>query len=322
MSRARKAIYAGQHQVSSTSSSDLARAAKAYAYEQVRKAITPNPFQPLHLHTSFEDKLPVDIAMSRKRQRTNGDFNGGYQAGVAAARGRAMMSYLPETKYFDCSTEQKAIATANDWSGTEVLMTNRINGDGATITAYTAASIIPSAQGTGYGEILGVRYKLKGIRIKGHCNGVVGSDSADMIPGAVVRIVLVMDTNANAAQAQGENVFTDFGSDTVNVHSFLNMGTTTGKFRILRDMRVVLNPADSINDATGASGTASGSRVLETQLFHMQWKPKTPITVTLAASAATPATAQLQSHNIFVLALTNDTSGALIHFCTRAYFCE
>ncbi len=249
-----------------------------------------------------------------KRRRVNG--NGRGARGYVGQRG-ALMSYLPETKYFDVACSLHPIATANDWTGTEVPMDNFIQGDGSTVGAYTDSALIPSAQGTGYGELLGTRYRLKAIRIKGHVLPGKLADQADANPARVVRIVLVMDTNANASQAQGETVFTDFGLDAINVHSFLNMGTTTGKFRILRDMRLMLQPAYGATD-----GANTQSNVKTGSLFHMQWKPKKPIVITLAASAATPATSQLQSHNIFVLALTDDESIPSINFVSRAYYCE
>ncbi len=253
-----------------------------------------------------------------KRQRTNGKGNGGRYGGyVGHASAGALMSYLPETKYFDTAVDGHTIATAADWTGTEVPCDVRIGGDGSTVTAYTDSALIPSAQGTGYGELLGTRYRLKAIRIKGSLNAAVQSDQADVARAAIVRVVLVMDTNANGAQAQGETVFTDFGSDAVNCNSFLNMGTTGGKFRILRDMRVMLQPAVAGTDAANTNTV-----VRESSLFHMQWKPKKPLVVSLKASAATPATSQLQSHNIFLLALTDSGAGANIDFACRAYFCD
>ncbi len=250
-----------------------------------------------------------------KRRRVNG--GGRVYGGVPAARSRALMSYLPETKYFDTACDGHTMATAADWTGTEVPMDVFIAGDGSTVSAYTDSALIPSAQGTGYGQLLGTRYHLKSIRIKGAINAKVQSDQADVARGAIVRLVLVMDTNANGAQAQGESVFTDFGSDSINCNSFLNMGTTGGKFRVLRDMRVMLQPA-----VAGTDGASTNSIVRQSSLFHMQWKPKKPLVCSLKASAGTPATSQLQSHNIFLLALTDSGAGATLDFACRAYYCD
>lgn len=222
----------------------------------------------------------------------------------------------PETKYFDVSCDAVVIGTADSWAGTEVAMENFIQNDGTTVGAYTDSALIPSAVGTGYGEIIGTRYRLKQIRVRGVIRPDLASDQADVPLGAVTRLVLVMDTNCNATQAQGENIFTDFATDIANVNSFLNMGSTAGKFRILKDIRFVHNSTAHFNDAA-----ATGSICQDAQLFSFSWRPKTPLVVTLAASSSTPNTAQLQSHNIFLLALHSSSISSTISLCSRAYYC-
>ncbi len=242
-----------------------------------------------------------------KKRKTNGTY-------VVKRQYAARLP--PETKYFDTAVDSHSIATAASWAGTEVPCDTKINGDGSTVDAYTASALIPSAVGTGYGEIIGTRYNLKRIRIKGILKPNVAQDQSDVKGMNTVRLVLVQDTNANGAQAQGETVFTDFGSDNANVNSFLNMGTTAGKFRILKDMRVVFQPGVAGTDGANTNSVASTG-----SLFSMSWAPRKPIMVTLAASAATPAVAQLQSTNIFLLCLT-DASDATISCVSRCYYCE
>ncbi len=263
-----------------------------------------------------------------KRKRGNG---AGYYARYGSISGGAMKGYQqrqykrsggafpPETKYFDTAVEAHVIGTAGDWSGTEVPCDTKLNSNGTTVGAYTSSSLIPSATGTGYGEVIANRYLLKKLRIKGAVVGQINQDQADVATGKVVRLVLVMDTNCDGAQAQGENIFTDFGTDQVNVHSFLNMGSTAGKFRILKDIRLMLNPAAFVNDH--ATNSSTNSNVNEGELFHMVWTPKKPLAVTLKGPLSTTAqTSQLQNINIFMLALTEEN--ATVSFCCRAYFCE
>ncbi len=225
--------------------------------------------------------------------------------------------WKPETKYFDTAVDGHTIATANDWTGTEVPCDQRINEDGATITAYTASTLNPSAIGTGYGQVIGTKYNIKKMRIKGVLKVQAVADQADVPTSAVVRVVLVQDINAAGTQAQGENVFTDFGGDTVNVNSYLNMGTNAGKFRILKDMRVLLQPA-----VAGTDGASTNSTVIESSLFHMEWTPKKPLLVNLRGPTATPQTSQISTSNIFLLALTDAVNTVAISCCSRCYFCE
>jgi len=52
----------------------------------------------------------------------------------------------PETKYFDTVFSQ-TVASAQDWTGTEVPCVNYIQSDGTTVGAYTDSALIPSAIG-------------------------------------------------------------------------------------------------------------------------------------------------------------------------------
>ncbi len=254
------------------------------------------------------------------------------QMRVAAAKGRGPMVMVPasavvggkrvyggrlapETKYFDVGASDHNIASADDWTGTEVPMDNYIQSDGATVGAYTDSALIPSAVGTGYGQVIATRYLLKKLRIRATVYGTAKTDQADALKAIRVRLVLVMDTNPDGSQAQGENVFTDFSNDPVNVLSFLNMGTTAGKFRILKDAIIVLQPCYAQTDGVNTASNIAGARHL-----NWSWQPKKPVMVTLKASATTPATSQLQSCNIFLLALATDS--AQLSVCSRAYFCE
>ncbi len=231
---------------------------------------------------------------------------------------RQLSSFIPETKYFDTSIEDYAISSADDWTGTEVTCDKYIQTNGTQVDAYTASSLNPSHVGTGYGQIIGSRYKLKGIRIRGSLVPQPASDKADVRAMSVTRLVLVMDINPDGEQAQGEDVFTDFTSDRSNVHSFMNMGSNAKKFRILADLRVGHQP-----NVAGTDGASTNSVVSNGRVFRMQWKPKKPLVVSLKGpNAATPATAQLQSCNIFLLAQTDSADSVLLHAVSRCYFCE
>jgi len=238
-----------------------------------------------------------------------------YRARQASAR-----SYIrnQETKYFD-TAQSIIVADGADWTGTEVTNDVYIQGDGTTVGAYTDCALIPSAVGTGYGQIQGNRYKLKKLRVRGIVRGLVKADQADMSNAQTIRVVLVMDTRPDGAQAQGENIFTDLGDNLNCQFSFLEMGQSqAGKFKILADETFVLN-----NIVAGTDGASTNSLGYETKQFSFTYAPKEPIDVRIKSSGTTPATSQLANCNIFLLAHAGSSAnGAELYSASRAYFCE
>jgi len=175
--------------------------------------------------------------------------------------------------------------------------------------------LIPSAIGAGYGQVVGSKYRLKKIRARGSVFNVVTSDAVDVIRASFIRIVLVLDTRPNGAQAQGEEVFTDMGTAAQNQWSFLAMGAgQAGRFKILKDFFCVLQPASA-----GTDGANTNSVVSQGQTWSFTWKPKVPLEVLLKANSSTPTVASLSSANIFLLAHTDVTSST-VNGCARAYY--
>lgn len=241
-------------------------------------------------------------------------------ARVGSARGpRFGRSNLQtETKYFDTSFSQ-TLASAADWTGTEVPCTNYVQSDGTTVGAYTDSALIPSAVGPGYGQVVGSKYNLKKVRVRGALIPSPAVDQADVSYPLTARVVLVLDTQPNGAQAQGEEVFTDMGTATQCVFSFLAMGAGgNGRFRILKDETIILNPA-----VAGTDGTNTNSVCNEGTLFSMEYAPKKPLSVRIKASASTPAVSVLSDSNIFLLAKVSNASPAVtITGCARAYYVD
>lgn len=229
--------------------------------------------------------------------------------------------FPPETKYFDTSFTQ-TVSVANDWTGTEVPCTNYIQSDGTTVGAYTDSALIPSAVGSGYGQVIGSKYLLKAVRCRGEVAAVAASDQADVISPPVVRVVLVQDTMPQGAQAQGEDVFTDMGNNTQAMYSFLAMGAGKGgRFKILQDDFVAIPNPYAFND-NAAAGAGTGSIVAGRVPFEFSHQFRKPIEVQIKTSGSTPATSQLSNCNIFLLAHSESSMGVVITGCARAYYCE
>jgi len=235
---------------------------------------------------------------------------------------RRPVSALPrEIKYFDTSFTQSA-GNAADWTGTEIACTNYIQSDGTTVGAYTDSALIPSAVGSGYGQVDGSKYILKSIAVRGEVVPGASSDTADMTGPRSVRLVLVQDTMPQGAQAQGESIFTDMGNAAQCNYSYLAKGAGTGgRFRILADKVVLCQPAtagaDSLVAATNSLGYAGG-------LFNMTKSFGRGIYVNIKSSGATPATSQLSDCNIFLLAHASSAAPAnfSIQGCARASYID
>lgn len=258
---------------------------------------------------------------SRKRE---GSYSGARSMSMSRSRSRSRgapvtVLYMPtadETKYFDTAQSQ-TVAAAADWTGTEVPSGSYIQSDGTTVGAYTDAALIPSAIGAGYGQVVGSKYKIKKIRVRGEVMSAVVSDAADVPGPASVRVCLIHDTRPNGAQAQGEEVFTDMGGADQCNYSFLAMGAgQAGRFRILKDFFVVLQPQVAGTDGASTNSIARGGA-----LFSFTWKPKVPYEVLLKANSSTPTVASLSNCNIFLLAHASSSSpGVTIKSCARTYY--
>jgi len=222
---------------------------------------------------------------------------------------------LPETKYFDTSFGTNGVATSGDWTGSEVPCTNYIQSDGTTLGVYGDSALIPSAVGSGYGQIIGSHYRMKKLRARGVILPTLASDQADVPAAASVRLVLVQDLQPNGAQAQGEDVFPDMGTAVQDNFSFLAMaGGAGGRFRILKDEWLMLNPA-----VTATDGASTNSNVRGAAHFSWQYKPTKPIDIRIKANSATPTVASLSDVNIFMLAHSNYGTVALWG-CARCYY--
>jgi len=247
------------------------------------------------------------------------------QLGVARARTTYRGNLQPETKYFDTGINVAVTTAGTTWADTEVPCDNYVNASGSP-AAYTDCCLIPTAQGTGYGQVVGTKYKLKRLRIKGALYipvKITGTTVLDAIP---VRLVLVMDTQpptvaSAGTQAQGEEVFQDFGASEENEFSFLRMANGGGRFRILKDKLVTINPTTAANNAAATTVSVSFSQ----PHFKFNIAFKTPLEVQIRTGNATPAIAGVSSHNIFLLAYAYESTAAtavVIQAASRAYYCD
>ena len=87
-----------------------------------------------------------------------------------------------------------------------------MSADGTTVGAYTDGALIPSAVGNGYGQVIGNKYVIRKLKVR----GIVIPDPQTTVAvgpaGAVTcRIMLVQDTQPNGAQIAASSFMTDWG---------------------------------------------------------------------------------------------------------------
>lgn len=226
-------------------------------------------------------------------------------------------TFAPETKYFDLA-QQFTVGSAADWTGTEVTNSAYIAPDGTTLTAYTESALIPSAVGAGYGQVTGSKYMLKALRCRGNLSATALSDQADMTGPVNVTLALVLDTQPNGAQAQGEDVFTDLGTAAQCNHSFQAMGAGTGgRFKILKRKMFTLQPATA-----GTDGTNTNSLMMSGTQYSMEMQWPRGLLCNIKTNSAVPAVASLSDNNIFLLAHRDGSAPVVLSGASRAYYSD
>lgn len=232
---------------------------------------------------------------------------------------RATQSVFPaEMKYFD-TTFSATVAQTADWAAANVAMTSYVKSDG-TLAAYTDSALIPSANGPGYGEIVGNKYILRALRVRGEVSVAALATQTVPVSASRVRVVLVLDTQPNGAQEQGPNVFLDMGGAPQCNYAFQQMaGGMPGRFRILGTQVLEMGPPTVLNDGAATSGVIVAPVPFH---FEKQWKRGLKVNIKSNAASSTPAIANLTDNNIFLLAHSTAGYTCTILGCARAYYVD
>jgi len=223
--------------------------------------------------------------------------------------------FRPEAKYFDTMFDA-AVPTSDDWTNDYVAMTSYMASDGSTVTAYTDAALIPSAIGNGYGQVIGNKYLIKKMKVRGTIS-VPGPTAP--LNSSIVRVLLVQDTQPNGAQASPSLFFTDWGTQRQLLNSFQSIASGSGgRFRILGDRFIAVNPTDS---------TAADAASYEKKQFSFSKTWKKGLKVVVKSGSATPTVASLSDCNIFLVAhafsnVAGDNSAPQISGCARCVYMD
>lgn len=211
----------------------------------------------------------------------------------------------PEMKYFDTSYNAVSLSSGNDWSAAVLSASNYMNADGSTISAYSLAPMIPSAVGSSYGQVVGNKYMIRKLKVRGFLRpDITNGGVADTGVDCRSRLVMLMDKQPNGTQSQPTDIFTDWGSNFNNLDSFQAVGTAgMSRYRVLYD-RTFVHHVEAVNSATGDT-TYSAIPIKISKTF------KKGIVVNIRSNSSVPAMASLYDCNIFLVGLTyNESAGS------------
>lgn len=205
-----------------------------------------------------------------------------------------------ENKFVDYEVSDKTISTT--WAGSEIDPT-------------TPSSISTAAQGDGENQRDGRVYYINSV----HVNGVVEAPAQEDINGAYsdteVRILLVWDTQTNAAQAQGEEVMSE-ASTADSYNSFRNLQNSK-RFVVLKDKRLKLILSRAENSTDSGSLNVNGV----TSKFSMNKKFKKPIKVRCTGTTATVASISDNSLHLYCVSTPSGLATApVISYISRCRF--
>lgn len=235
-------------------------------------------------------------------------------------------SFAPETKYFDTAFAASVTCAGTSWADSEVPMTSYVNSSGA-VAAYTDSALIPSAIGSGYGQVIGNKYKLKAVRVKGILFPPTATVATTPALSRVSRILLVMDTQPSGTQAQGEDILQDMGAGPNNYSSYVRVSEGAGKrFVILADRKFKHPVVVGVQTGTLVADPIQNGASFAPAHFEFAYSPKKPVEVQVKSANATPTIAGLVNRNIFMLAYGMAYDGTMIALGisgnARAYYCD
>ncbi len=142
---------------------------------------------------------------------------------ATVARTRGWAGVKSEMKYFDTFLAETTMPNSADWTGTEI--------DPATFLNFCNP-----VKGTGINERIGRHIRIHGIKIRGIIRAAPQANVTATDASTQVRLSLVLDTQTNAAQMQGEQVFEAPGAASSRncVQTFMSLDNL-GRFRVLKD---------------------------------------------------------------------------------------
>lgn len=204
------------------------------------------------------------IARARQQQT-----RAGYSS-VPRTRGAAVQG---ETKYFDCTLDASAIppVDATAWPATAIKdPATTINiGDAAVATPLSLFVPKPSAALNGR---IGRHVLVKKVKVRGFINCPAQGGQSTLDNGAQIRLMLVQDTQTNAAQMTPAGLMNGGSAVGSTLDSFQNPNNF-GRFRVLKDKKWGIKPLAGTNDTGATGGVTQGGLLIPFKFTHIYRDP-------------------------------------------------
>lgn len=186
-----------------------------------------------------------------------------------------------DKKYVD--QERTAVTLANAWAGSE-------------IDVVASGCLCPCVQGSGEHEREGTKTCVKSIMVNGFITRDQLSDQDDCRDGTVVCVALVMDTQTNGVQLNGEDVY-------VNTAPYVpprRVLANATRFKVLKRKIIRLQDTSAFTD--GANTASLGGQVIPFSFFV-----KLNEQVNFVAGAGAGSVADMKDVSFHLIAMSSHT---------------
>lgn len=211
-----------------------------------------------------------------------------------------------ERKYFDSYLTGTALVSANTWAGTEL--------DPA------GNCLFYPSEGSDIDNRIGRKVTVKSIKINGHLFADAQSAQAAADPGAKIRLILYVDTQTNATQAQGEQLMADPGAATsqLTINTFQSTANF-GRFKVLKD-KVFTMQNPNMAPLTDAGNTLVQCGMIRP--FKIHYKFRKPIVVRFNATNG-GSVADIIDNSFHLIGVTTGTGFTpVIHYQCRVVYTD
>lgn len=194
---------------------------------------------------------------------------------------------ITERKYYDTEFTGNIAATTTTFAGAEV--------NPATVSCLSAP-----AQGDDYNNRIGRKITAVAIKIKGEVFLEAQTGQAGAEGPITVRLILGIDTQTNATQVVSEDVI---NSGTALATLMFQNPANFGRYRILKDKLITLNPSTIAYDTVGNNYELGGNK----RMFKINYKFRKPLVIRFNATS-TAGVSSVTDNNIFMICGANSTS--------------
>jgi len=233
---------------------------------------------------------------------------------IARARGAAVIG---EMKYFDCELDATALTVL-----TTTWPAGTMKDPGTTINLGSAAVATPlclfaPTVGSALNQRIGRKCKMLKVKVRGQIQIVQQSAQSAADAPTKIRVILVQDTQTNAAQMTAASLINDGGGPGTVINAFQNPNFF-GRFRVLKDKMIPMaNPT--------IAGSPTAGDVVQSGLirdFKMSYRFRKPVTVDFNATNG-GTVADIIDHSLHIVAgVTNTTLAPTISYYTRVSYKE